>query len=253
MRVTISSAHGLRVRGASGLIDEVDESRRVVGEVVRILQDRGTTVTVFHDQTSTTQAANLNAIVAAHQRTQRDLDVSVHFNAFQKTDGARGTETLHRNQQAIAARISKGISDASGLINRGAKHRTNLAFLNRLDRAVLLEVCFVDAAQDVRLYQQHFAAITDAIARTIVGQSPGQQSPPPQQSPQSPPATAARPVLRRGSSGPAVRELQTLLGGLAVDGQFGPLTEAAVRNFQSTNRLVVDGIVGPITWGALLG
>ncbi len=45
--------------------------------------------------------------------------------------------------------------------------------------------------------------------------------------------------------------------GLAVDGSFGPLTEAAVRGFQQALHtdipaVVVDGIVGPVTWQALV-
>jgi hypothetical protein len=58
-------------------------------------------------------------------------------------------------------------------------------------------------------------------------------------------------MLRRGSTGANVRYLQTVLGGLKVDGQFGPITDRAVRAFQSANGLKVDGIVGPITWAKL--
>ena len=68
-------------------------------------------------------------------------------------------------------------------------------------------------------------------------------------------------VLRLGSKGDAVKWLQTLLNskadaGLAVDGVFGPSTDAAVRRIQGDirnffglgNKLAVDGIVGPQTW-----
>jgi peptidoglycan hydrolase-like protein with peptidoglycan-binding domain len=54
-----------------------------------------------------------------------------------------------------------------------------------------------------------------------------------------------------------VSEAQQLLNrhgaGLNTDGIFGNLTDAAVRRFQTQHRLVADGIVGPITWGRLLG
>ena len=38
---------------------------------------------------------------------------------------------------------------------------------------------------------------------------------------------------------------------LAVDGQFGLLTQAAVKDFQTAKRIAVDGIVGPQTWHTL--
>ncbi|KKW65547.1 N-acetylmuramoyl-L-alanine amidase [Mycolicibacterium elephantis] len=67
-------------------------------------------------------------------------------------------------------------------------------------------------------------------------------------------------LLFRGTEGPEVADLQRLLksaypefaGHLAVDGDFGPQTEAAVRDFQRrTPGLEVDGIVGPATAAAL--
>ena len=53
--------------------------------------------------------------------------------------------------------------------------------------------------------------------------------------------------LKSGSSGTDVSNLQTLLGGLTVDGKFGPQTQAAVIAFQKANGLTPDGIVGPNT------
>ncbi len=65
------------------------------------------------------------------------------------------------------------------------------------------------------------------------------------------------PTLRLGDRGEQVRRLQRrlLAHGLApgpVDGRFGPQTLAAVKAFQRTHGLVVDGVVGPATWRALL-
>ncbi|MDH7478865.1 MAG: peptidoglycan-binding protein [Syntrophomonadaceae bacterium] len=63
-------------------------------------------------------------------------------------------------------------------------------------------------------------------------------------------------ILRRGVSGPDVREVQNKLNVLGyyqgdIDGVFGPLTEDAVRSFQRDQELAVDGIVGPATYNAL--
>jgi len=58
-------------------------------------------------------------------------------------------------------------------------------------------------------------------------------------------------VLTNGSEGRQVQLLQQALGGIKVDGIFGPETEAAVRSFQASHGLTVDGIVGPLTSAAL--
>lgn len=64
------------------------------------------------------------------------------------------------------------------------------------------------------------------------------------------------PLVRKGDQHHPVRTLQYLLRArghnLAVDGIFGPVTDAAVRDFQQRNGLAVDGIVGPHTWSALI-
>ena len=60
-------------------------------------------------------------------------------------------------------------------------------------------------------------------------------------------------VIVPGSEGRQVQLLQQALGGVGVDGIYGPETEAAVRSFQSAHGLAVDGIVGPQTSAALRG
>jgi hypothetical protein len=96
--------------------------------------------------------------------------VSIHFNAYTVTSGARGTETLFLTQDGLAARVSAAIAGASGLINRGAKYRSDLYFLNKTTGslgAILIEVAFVDAQADCAAYDQHFADIIAAIGDAI--------------------------------------------------------------------------------------
>ncbi len=69
------------------------------------------------------------------------------------------------------------------------------------------------------------------------------------------PPAKTYPVLRRGSKGADVVELQKILNGnganLKADGDFGPGTEAAVKKYQSEKKLVADGVVGKYTWKSL--
>ena len=57
-------------------------------------------------------------------------------------------------------------------------------------------------------------------------------------------------VIKKGSKGEAVKNLQKAIG-VTADGVFGANTEAAVKKFQSKAGLTPDGIVGAKTWAAL--
>ena len=54
-------------------------------------------------------------------------------------------------------------------------------------------------------------------------------------------------VMRQGSRGEGVKQLQQKLGMRQVDGIFGPATAKAVKTFQQSQGLQVDGVVGPET------
>ena len=63
--------------------------------------------------------------------------------------------------------------------------------------------------------------------------------------------TARMPLIKQGAIGSAVRIWQQLIG-VEVDGEFGPITHTATLAFQNNHDLVVDGEVGPKSWGAAL-
>jgi N-acetylmuramoyl-L-alanine amidase len=168
MTIVISSGHGLKIRGASGVLDEVNEARRVVPAVAEYLREYGCKVHEFHDDVSTNQSDNLERIVDEHNSYERDLDISVHFNAYKTTDKPMGTECLYVSQSSLAATVSQAISVAGTLMNRGAKKRTDLYFLNKTTApAILIEVCFVDSTEDADLYRVNFDQICKSIADTI--------------------------------------------------------------------------------------
>lgn len=177
MQIAISSAHGLRIRGAAGYLDEVNESRRVVARLAQIWRSAGVIVQTFNDDTSTTQSQNLSTIVTWHNRQNRDYDVSIHFNAFQSTPKPMGVEVLYVTQKKLATDLAAAIARAGELVNRGAKKRTDLYFLNNTAKpAVLVEICFVDSSADAELYKKNFEGICASVAETIAGKI---EAPPP--------------------------------------------------------------------------
>src|SRR5215831_3525566 len=106
--VVISSGHGKYVAGASSILIEVDEARRVVDRTAEILQELGVDVEVVHDNQSHSQSDNLDYLVDEHNRRSRKADMSVHFNSFDpgtsdgKTDNPMGVECLYVTQSGLA-------------------------------------------------------------------------------------------------------------------------------------------------------
>jgi N-acetylmuramoyl-L-alanine amidase len=168
-RIVLSSGHGLHVSGAADILDEVTQARRVVRRVAELLDEAGADVTEYHDDLSLTQDENLIRIVNFHNACLRDLDVSVHFNAYESTTQPMGTECLYLTEKVTATDVATAIAEIGGFINRGAKYRDNLFFLNNTDEpAILIEVCFIDSSADVDLYLDNFESICTAIAVALL-------------------------------------------------------------------------------------
>nr|WP_106779059.1 N-acetylmuramoyl-L-alanine amidase [Lysinibacillus timonensis] len=172
--IAISPGHFSPGSGARDIIDEVTEARKVVDRIVQLLNNAGIGVTHIEDNTSKNRSDNLDYLITQHNRATRSLDVSVHFNSTNgRHETAIGTEVLYMNDRlkGFASNMSKAIANASGLRNRGAKKRTNLAFLNSTNKsAILIEVCFVNSVVDVALYREYFEDICIAIANQLIQQ-----------------------------------------------------------------------------------
>jgi N-acetylmuramoyl-L-alanine amidase len=80
-----------------------------------------------------------------------------------------GTECLYISQHSLSDEIAHALS-ACGFINRGAKKRTDLYFLNQTEMpSILIEVCFVDSTADANIYDTKFDEICEAIATVLGG------------------------------------------------------------------------------------
>lgn len=109
-----------------------------------------------------------------------------------------------------------------------------------------------DAAVTVRIYYERPSAHADAArisAANLVYERYSGSEPPPE-------SETEFPLLKKGAKGAAVTTMQHLLKGkkqsLSVDGIFGSESLAKVKAFQKAAGLVVDGVVGPRTWLALV-
>ena len=163
MIFNVHSGHSLKCRGASGLLDEVNEDRAVKNKVIELLRNEGHTVYDCTDDNGKDQNSNLKAIVSKCNDHKVDLDVSIHLNA----GGGTGTEVYIYSDTSKAKdeaeRIAKNISNALGIRNRGVKTSTKLYVLRKTNSpALLVECCFVDNATD----KAHWNA--DKCAKAIV-------------------------------------------------------------------------------------
>ncbi len=149
MNFNVHGGHSLKCRGASGLLDEVNEDRAVKNKVIELLRNEGHTVYDCTDDNGKDQNSNLKAIVSKCNDHKVDLDVSIHLNA----GGGTGTEVYiysdNSKSKDEAERIAKNISNTLGIRNRGVKVSKNLYVLRKTNSpALLIECCFVDNAVD---------------------------------------------------------------------------------------------------------
>lgn len=180
MNINIHAGHnadGKTACGAIGLIKESTEARKVKDEVIRQLKALGHTVYDCTVDDAKSVSANLSGIVAKCNAHNVDLDVSIHFNSGRndkKGDGDNaGVEVWLYNTSSkaktYAEKVCKAVS-ALGFDNRGLKYSTGLYVLKHTNApAMLIECCFVDDADDIKLY--NYNTMAAAIVKGITGKT----------------------------------------------------------------------------------
>ena len=180
MRINIHAGHnpkGKTACGAVGLLDESTENRNVVKELKTILETEGHTVYDCTCNDGTSVADVINKIVAKANTNTVDLDVSIHFNSGVKDAKGNGATTgvevlvykTGGQAEVVAKRVCEQVSKL-GYKNRGVKIRTDLSILKKTKApCVLVECCFVDDLDDVKLYNPR--SMAKAIAQGIINKT----------------------------------------------------------------------------------
>lgn len=176
MKLLLIAGHGAGDPGAVGNgFQEATETRKVVAALAQALWG------CCHVDTYPT-SRNAYADYKTGQLTQTaqfaryDYVLEIHFNAVQAStaDGkTKGTEIYVTTAEPSTAveQAMVAVIAAVGLTNRGVK-RNNWAVINQARKAgtssALLEICFIDDADDMAIYAANQSAIVEAIAMSII-------------------------------------------------------------------------------------
>lgn len=159
MKIAVRGGHNFKVKGALGIIDETIENRKVYKALIKYLNIVGHNVI---DVTPGECDVNTDLYLGVQKAKENnsELFLSIHFDkAYDKYEGPLGTGTWIYGRggkaEIYAKRIADNLSKGTGLKNRGVKENYKLYELRKTSMpAVLVEVCFCEATEDVRIYRE---------------------------------------------------------------------------------------------------
>lgn len=156
--------------GAVGIIKESEHTRQVGHALMALLRSAGIAVIDCTIDQADTQNEYLAAATALANRQELDWFISIHFNASIAHTG-HGVEvyTYEGRQYQDALDVCSELS-LLGFTNRGIKAGTGLYVIRKTKaKSMLIEVCFCDNQEDIKLYEAAGGAqgIAKAIYRGI--------------------------------------------------------------------------------------
>lgn len=186
MKIAGRGGHTELCTGASALIDELTEDRKVTAAVLKYLRELGNEVLDVTPPVNYTSSLSADLAYGVNKANEwgADLFVSFHFNkAYSSYNGALGSEVGVYSTHEIARRVVDSLGDL-GFKNRGQKIRTGLYELKHTNmKSMIVETCFVEATEDVTLYKKLGAdLIGKKIAEAIANKKVPTQQQPTQQS-----------------------------------------------------------------------
>ena len=171
-KIAVRGGHTELCPGASAIIDELTEDRKVKDAVIKYLRKLGYEVLDVTPPVNYTSSVSADLAYGVNKANElgADLFISIHFNkAYDSYNGALGSEVCIYSENDIAQRVVNGLGEL-GFKNRGQKIRTNLYELKHTKmKAMIVETCFVEAIEDVTLYRRlGHDKVGQAIAEAIV-------------------------------------------------------------------------------------
>lgn len=202
----------------------------------------GQVFAVFASDLAKYEASVTDAIKVSLSQHEFDALVSFHYNTGAIARAAL-TGLLNKGDRAAAAMAFMGWSKPAEIIDR--RKAEQKLFRDGIYPTGSLTVWNVAETGKVIWRPAKTVSQVEAVDKISAAMrgAPAPQIETPGPAPQ-------RPVLRRGSTGPAVGDLQRLLG-ITQDRIFGPATQAALIAHQKAHQLVADGIAGPAVWASL--
>ena len=252
MRLWVDEGHGGADSGAVGggkvedarnlsLGEAVEAIARLQGWQVESTREKDIFVTL-QERYKDANAYHADVFVSIHHDWIKGEQAVIFANQHDVANSKRLADHINRQIDPILPNLPNG-----GIYG----DRRGLAVLKGTNMPAVI----VEASRVQDVYSVH--AMADAIVKGICSykgvpfRDSGVAPKPPAPKPKPVP-----PTLKFGSRGEWVTKLQGVLNSrsgsnLKRDGIFGSLTYNAVRNYQHNHGLVVDGIVGPKTWGHL--
>lgn len=199
-----------------------------------------------------------------------DLHLPIHTNAF--NGKVSGTRLMAYNLTGLGYKVCEAIMEPLDAITPGTSSNiTAQPKLYEIQAAyaptAYVEVDFHDVPAVAKWLVSNTQAIAEAICKGVckyygVDFVPAGEDHSPSPEPTTPtvPTIYGLPTVKSGSRGDAAKIVQGALisqghscGSSGIDGVFGTASVAALKQYQAKKGIMADGIVGPATWGYILG
>ena len=158
-KIAVRGGHNFQATGASALIDETTEDRKVKDAVIVALKENGYDV-IDVTPGSCDVITDLEYGVNKAEEFGADLFISIHFDkAYDSYEGALGHACwiygTGGKAEELSNKIINSVVTGTGFKNRGVRVNPKLFELRKTTMpAIIVETCFCEAIEDIQIYNE---------------------------------------------------------------------------------------------------